>query len=233
MLKLFSLLSIPFLLLASNKLNINKFEEGKNIYLNTCLSCHGKDGETNPQIMLVIKPRKLQKTILTQAQSFKIIKEGAHYWGANANIMPSFKGVYDDKQIESVAYYIHNAFNSTRDEKINKLINESKTEALSEAKSLKIGQKIFTRNCSLCHGIQGHGDGVFVKESKKNGNFLYPYNLSRTLLSKNQIFLYAKFGGHFWGTHKDDMPAWKSKYNDTELKSVAKYIKIKIIKLKE
>ena len=94
---------------------------------------------------------------------------------------------------------------------------------------LKIGEKIYKKKCSLCHGKQGEGDGTFVKASKKNKDMIYPYNLQRTLLSEEQIFLYAKYGGKFWGTYKNDMPSWKKKYSDVELKSVAKYVSKKIV----
>ncbi len=43
------------------------------------------------------------------------------------------------------------------------------------------------------------------------------------------MFLYTKEGGKFWGTHKDDMPSWKKKYSDFDLKSVVEYID-KVIK---
>jgi len=38
------------------------------------------------------------------------------------------------------------------------------------------------------------------------------------------MFLYAKYGGHYWGTDKNDMPSWSRKYDDFTLKSVVKYI---------
>lgn len=209
------------------------FEDGKQIFEQTCISCHGKNGETDESMQLVVKPRKLKETILTEKQSYQIIKEGAHFWGAHSGIMPSFKSIYSDDTLKSVAFYISKAFNATRDEKIKRLLQESQTEAMDEAKMLKIGQKIFKRNCSLCHGLTGNGKSDYVEASKKNEQFIYPYNLRRTLLSEDQIFLYAKYGGYFWGTAKTDMPAWKKKYNDEELKSVARYVYLKIKQVKE
>ena len=81
--------------------------------------------------------------------------------------------------------------------------------------------KIFNRNCKYCHGIKGYGDGVATKNPTDS---IFPYNLTKTLLTKQQIFLYIKFGGHFWGTDKDDMPSWKKKYNDFQIHSIAKFI---------
>ena len=208
-------------------------KEGEKIYQQTCITCHGTDGNTNQQMQLVVKPRKLTKTILTKEQSFKIIREGAHYWGAHSDIMPTFKYVYNDNQIKAIAEYISYTFNPDRDKKIKQLLDESDPISKEDqSKMLKVGEKIFKRNCSMCHGEKGDGQSEYVEKSKASNIFIYPYNLTRTLLDENQIFLYAKFGGYFWGTAKTDMPSWKKKYNDFQLKSVAKYVKEKIVKIK-
>jgi len=216
---------------ASENLKSSAFIEGEKIYQETCLSCHGVDGQTNKEMLLVVKPRKLNKTILTKEESFKIIKEGAHYWGSRSDIMPAFKYVYSDKRIKAVATYISEKFNPDRDKRVNKVLEESeKLSTAQKAKMLKTGKKIFKRNCSLCHGTTGDGKSAYVEQSKANDQFIYPYNLQKTLLSEDEIFLYAKFGGHYWGTDKDIMPSWKKKYNDIKLKSVARYIQEKIKK---
>jgi len=204
-------------------------EMGEALYVETCISCHGVHGESNPAMQLVVRPRRLQETILSQKQMFEIIKHGAHYFGAHASIMPAFKYVYDDEQIYAVAYFISHEFNPQRDQKINKLLDESqKLTTKQEGEMLQVGEKIFHKKCAMCHGLTGNGDSEYVQQSKKQKNFICPYNLTRTLLSEDQIFLYAKFGGHYWGADKKDMPSWKRKYNDVELKSVAKYVQERI-----
>ena len=229
-----ALLLAALSLSASAQHDEEMFRIGKAVYEETCISCHGVDGNTNPDMQLVVKPRKLTKTILTQEQSIKIISEGAHFWGARADIMPSWKYVYDKNQIEAVAYYISKAFNPNRDERVKKLLKDSDKLSKNDKKNmLKVGEKIFKKNCSLCHGITGNGESEYVEKSKSSNIFIYPYNLTRTLLTEEQIFLYAKFGGHYWGTDKSDMPTWKKKYNDIKLKSVARYIKQNIVKIKE
>ncbi len=231
---LISLVLVSLSLYASNQSDDEKYRIGKAVFEETCISCHGVDGNTNPDMQLVVKPRKLTKTILTQEQSVKIISEGAHYWGARADIMPAWKYVYDKNQIEAVAYYIGKAFNPNKTEKIQKLLDASDKLSENDKKNmLKVGEKIFKKNCSLCHGITGNGESEYVEKSKSSNIFIYPYNLTRTLLTEEQIFLYAKFGGHYWGTDKSDMPTWKKKYNDIKLKSVARYVKEKIVKIKE
>ncbi len=206
-------------------------QTGKNIYETTCISCHGVNGNTDPEMKLVVRPRQLSKSILSEDQMFQIVKHGAHTFGAHADIMPTFKYVYDDNQIRSVAHYVSQSFNKERTQRIEKLLNEStKLSSEQKAQRLKVGAKIFRRKCGMCHGITGNGESEYVEQSKADENFIYPYNLQKILLSEEQIFLYAKFGGHFWGTAKNDMPSWKKRYNDVKLKSVAHYVAQKIKK---
>ncbi len=102
-----------------------------------------------------------------------------------------------------------------------------------KAERLKVGSKIFHRKCAMCHGDSGNGQSEYVEQSKEDEGFIYPYNLQNILLDEEQIFLFTKFGGHFWGTAKNDMPSWKKRYNDVKLKSIAHYIMQKIKKIKE
>jgi mono/diheme cytochrome c family protein len=197
-------------------------QDGKRLYEDTCISCHGVDGKANVDVKLVVKPRDLQKSILNEEQTYKIIKYGTHYWGSSADIMPSFGTVYDDKQLRSVAHYISQTFNPHAKERVEKLYAQSDPiPKEKKAKMLKRGKKIYKRNCSWCHGVDAKGDGEATHNPEKS---IYPYDLTKTLLDEKQMFLYAKYGGKFWGTDKDDMPSWKRKYKDFTLKSVIYYI---------
>ena len=206
-------------------------QTGKKIYESTCISCHGVDGETESTMKLVVRPRQLSKSILSEKQMFKVVKYGAYSFGSHADIMPTFKYVYDDNQIRSVVHYVSQTFNKERDQRIKYLIQESrKLSKAQKGQRLKVGSKIFHRKCAMCHGKSGNGQSEYVEQSKADENFIYPYNLQKILLTEEQIFLFAKFGGHFWGTAKNDMPSWKKKYNDVKLKSVAHYVAQKIKK---
>jgi len=205
--------------------NQEQFERGKKVYKMTCVSCHGQNGETNPQMSLVVKPRKLSKSILDEEQSYQVVKEGAHYWGAHADMMPTFKYVLSEQEMRDVTHYIVNAFNSHRDTDVAKLMAESEDLTPKQvAKMDKVGKKIFLRNCSMCHGDTGDGKSEYVEQSKIEENFMYPYNIQKSILNQDQIFLFIKYGGMHWGSMDTSMPAWKRKYDDVQLKSVAKYV---------
>ena len=200
----------------------DKFEYGKEIYEQTCISCHGKDGKANTNMQLIVKPRNLSKTLLNENQTYLITKYGARHWGAKADIMPAFRYVYNEEQLRAVTYYISKQFNPNVEQRIKDICKEcEQVPENKKHKMLKRGKKIFKRNCSWCHGIDGKGNGLATKNPTDS---IFPYDLTKTLLTKQQIFLYVKYGGQNWGTHKDDMPSWKKKYDDFTIRSVARYI---------
>ncbi len=213
------LLTFSFLsLLALEK----DYKVGEALFEQTCISCHGVDGTANENLHFVVMPRALSKSILNEEQNYQIIKKGAHYWGSAADIMPSFKSVFNEHELRSIAYYISKKFNSNAQKRVDQLYSKSDVVSKEkETKMLKRGKKIYKRNCSWCHGLTAKGDGEATRNPEKS---IYPYDLRKTLLSNKQMFLYAKYGGQFWGTHKDDMPGWSRKYDDFTLKSVIRYI---------
>ena len=212
-----------FSLLASSLFSFEiNYQMGKEIYETTCISCHGVDGKAQTSMKFVVRPRSLSASILNQEQSYNTIKKGSFHWGSAADIMPAFESIYDENQIRSVALYISQTFNPDAKERVKTLYAKSETIAQDKkAKMLKRGKKIYKRNCSWCHGLTGDGDGEATRNPEKS---IYPYDLRKTLLTNEQMFLYAKYGGKFWGTDKDDMPSWQRKYDDFTLKSVVKYI---------
>ena len=199
-----------------------QFKMGENIYKQTCMSCHGKDGGGNSGVSFIVNPRNLNKTVLTEKQSYIIIKEGAHAMGAAADIMPSFKSVYNDRELRSVAHYMYKVFDPKAEQRIEELYSQSdEVPQDKQVKMLKRGKKIYNRNCSWCHGKTGEGNGEATRNPEMS---IFPYNLAKSLLDEKQMFLYAKYGGKYWGTQKNDMPSWSKKYDDYTLKSVVKYI---------
>ncbi|MDQ7044990.1 MAG: c-type cytochrome [Sulfurimonas sp.] len=201
----------------------SKFDTGEKIYKQTCVSCHGVDGSANTGISFIVNPRNLNRTILTEEQSYQIIKKGAHFNGASADIMPSFESVFNEEELRSVTGYITKNFNTESEQRVKKLMDESaKIDPAKKAKMLKRGKKIYGRNCSWCHGVIADGNGDATRNPEMS---IFPYNLNKSLLSKDQMFLYSKHGGKFWGTAKNDMPSWSKKYDDYTLHSVVMYVK--------
>lgn len=206
----------------------DKYVLGEKIYQSTCISCHGADGKAKTGIKFIVNPRSLKQTILSEEQIYQITKKGAHFHGASVDIMPSFESVLQENELRAVSHYIIKKFDAKSLLRINELY--AKSDKIDEAKKvtmLKRGKKIYTRNCSWCHGINGKGDGEATKNPEMS---IFPYDLKKTLLDEKQMFLYTKYGGKYWGTAREDMPSWKRKYDDYTLKSVVKYINIEFKK---
>ena len=201
-----------------------QYAQGEKLYNIACISCHGINGEALTGIKLIVNPRKLTNSILSQQQSFQIIKKGAYYWGAHSDMMPSFESIFSDAEIDAISFYVKEAFNKNLEKKITALLKEEKMQPEESADILALGKKIFHKRCAKCHGETGDGQSSFVEVSKQHKEFIYPYDLQRTILNENQIFLFTKYGGDYWGSKTSDMPSWKEKYNDFQLKAVAKYI---------
>ncbi len=219
-----TLLFFSSLILNANDFS-SEYQRGEEIYKNTCISCHGLDGIPNKELKLAIRPRNLNKTILNHTQLKKVIANGAREYGAHSDIMPAFKYIYDDEDLSSITRYVYERFAKNNTKKIQNLLKMSTELSLKEKENmLQIGKKVFKKTCSKCHGKTGDADSLYVMGSIKNEDFIYPYNLQKLLLNEDQIFLFAKYGSFFWGSDKKDMPAWKKKYSDAELKSVARYI---------
>lgn len=201
-----------------------QYKQGELIYKETCLSCHGADGSANGDVSFIVNPRDLRKTLLNEEQTYQIIKKGAHFHGASADIMPSFESVYDEQELRAITRYVREKFDSQAEKRVNELYAKAdKIEATRKTKMLKRGKKIYHRNCSWCHGITGKGDGEATRNPEMS---IFPYNLVKTLLTQKQMFLYIKYGGKYWGTAKEDMPSWSRKYDDFTIKSIIKYIEV-------
>ena len=195
-----------------------KFIKGEQIYKETCISCHGLDGKSSTGMNLVVKPRNLTQTILNQNQIYKVIQKGSHNWGSKSDIMPSFESIYDKDELSDIALYVYEKFSKEQQNNFKNLLKSSNN---NDKISLNLGEKIFKRNCKFCHGSEGKGDGVATTSPVDS---IFPYDLTKTLLTRKQIFLYVKYGGKHFGTDKTDMPSWKKKYNDFRLRSIARYI---------
>jgi len=202
----------------ASEINTALMKQGEDIFKQTCIGCHGADGKGVDQGGFTVQPRNFSKTILSEDQIFHIAKKGAFYWGAVVTGMPAWEYVYDDASLRAVAHYIHHTFGKKSSEHATNFQYDS--SSLNE-KVLKRGKKIYGRTCAYCHGKQGHGQGVATYNPEQS---IFPYDLTKIILTEKQVFLFAKHGGEHWGSQSDDMPAWGVKYDDETLMGIAKYI---------
>lgn len=211
-------------LLFFNFLYAEDTKKGELLFKENCINCHTNSYKPFDNIY----PRNLEKSLLNDEQLFNIIKYGTSKYGSQNEYMIGYSLIYNDEEIKSIVKYLRS---------LNKGVKEGET-ILNNIEKLTInednyqnnfenGRKIYLKRCIHCHGAFGEGDGTAVKSSK---GFIQPYNLKKSLLTTEQMFLFTKKGAAHFGALREEMPAWETTYNDIELQQVIFYLKELLIK---
>jgi high-affinity iron transporter len=98
------------LLLAAHLAALRAYgQEAKQLYEQTCAMCHGAgghgDGPTSPSLQP--KPADLTAAVKDKSDAYltKLIAEGGPSVGKSP-LMPSYKGILNEKQVQSVIQYV-------------------------------------------------------------------------------------------------------------------------------
>jgi mono/diheme cytochrome c family protein len=212
---------------ASGNEKTRDIKRGETLFNDNCASCHIGRAEAL-STSFAVNPRDLRLSLLSEEQMYLITKKGAAHYGSLTDYMIGFEHIYTDDEVRDIVAYIHASLNINH-KTVKELYEKSEKIPADKSKEevLYDGRKIYLKRCIHCHGPSGKGDGTAVKAS--NGN-LFPYDLTKTLLTDEQKFLFTKYGSKHWGTARDDMPAWSHVYDDYSIHSVVEYINAMIEK---
>ncbi|MCK9373322.1 MAG: cytochrome c [Sulfuricurvum sp.] len=204
---------------ASEDKNIAK---GSMLFNANCSGCHTLDGKPREGLDLVIPPRNLTKSLLSREQMHRIIQKGAAHFGASKDIMMAYENILKEDEIGAIALFLSEKVNKKSFLEAQNLYAQTKPlEDEQKANTVRVGRKIYSLRCLFCHGEKGDGKGIATTIPTES---LFPYNLNKTLLTKEQKFLVIKYGANRWGAGKDDMGAWHVLYDDTTIKLIVEYI---------
>ena len=139
--------------------------EGADIYIKNCVLCHGDllDGKGLYSESFSPPPANflLPQSILSKPKSYtywRIMKGGLglpkKYEPWNS-AMPSWEDVLTEDQVWKVIHFIY---------KKSKELSTTTIQNISEP-SIENGRKVYSKNCSVCHGEKGSGDGPGAKVS--------------------------------------------------------------------
>lgn len=144
--------------------------EGKQVYTDRCVYCHGVEGDGNGPAADFLDPRprdftvgmfKLRTTesgeLPTDADLFRVVSRGL-----SGTAMPQWEKTLSEEERWKVVYYIKTFSPEFADEEYDpekKVVPGSNPIPFSEESAAK-GRQVFERaKCWECHGKQGRGDG--------------------------------------------------------------------------
>ena len=84
-------------------------QDAKQLYEQTCAMCHGTGGKGDGPTSQSFQPKPADLTVVVKDRSeaylTKLITEGGPSVGKSP-LMPSYKGILNEKQVESVVQYV-------------------------------------------------------------------------------------------------------------------------------
>lgn len=85
--------------------------------------------------------------------------------------------------------------------------------------SIDSGKKLYTANCTLCHGTTGQGDGRMAKVITEPP----PADFTKSKRSKAYMKKMVTYGGEVMG-RSPQMPVWGQELNEKQVQAVVDYV---------
>jgi cytochrome c oxidase cbb3-type subunit I/II len=219
--------------LANNYASV--FEDGKQTYIQRCMSCHGCSGNAQGPYArhVVTQPANLHERILTYQPE---PGDPYHFWrvseGVPGTAMPTWKISMNDTEIWKTAFYEMSFANGA----VRTVSGDvSDAEALDFANKTDIqppiagtqeqfnrGEQLYTLYCQQCHGESGHGDGP--ASALSSGGYINPVPANFTESGGD----FQKYGQYVWkvqeGVETTNMPPWKYALSEEDMYETIFYI---------
>ena len=203
-------------------------QEGKELYVNYCLTCHGCSGNGLGSYggTLAVTPANFKQA------PFRSMPDEQWFWhvseGIPGTVMPTWKTSLTEEQRWKVIRYIQQVFaypmmrDPDEGNPSDKYANLKNPLPLT-VEVLDEGKRIFTRECLVCHGPAGTGDGPY-----REGLQPPPPDFSDGSYGTLQNPSYTD-ADYFWriseGLPWSAMPAWKLQYSDNDRWKLVHYIR--------
>lgn len=198
---------------ASNKVSELARVGGREIYMQKCVSCHGRSGKgsADKNVSLSHMPDLTDADWIWGGKLDNIytaLKYGirSNHPDSLVSIMPAFgrDQILTESQIESTVGYVLSLSG-------HKLTGQD----------LKAGQAIFEDNCSSCHGAKGKGDLALGAPNLTDNVWLYASPGSTDIEElKESVWISINTGRDGEGI----MPSFAGELSDAELKGLAFYV---------
>ena len=200
-------------------------QEGKITYITHCQTCHGDSGNGLGTYAgtKVITPANFK------AEPFKSMPDEQWIWhvseGIPGSVMPTWKASLTEDERWKVIKYVQQIFanpverDPAEGDPTGEYANLTNPVPLT-VEAVEDGKAIYTRECWVCHGDSGRGNGAY-----RSGLRPIPPDFS----DKNH---YGPFtdSDYFWriseGLPWSAMPVWKERYSEEDRWKVVHYLRV-------
>lgn len=146
-------------------------QEGKDLYVNYCLTCHGCAGNGLGSYAgtMVVTPADFKQ------EPFRSMPDDQWFWhvseGVQGTLMPTWKTSLTEGQRWQVIHYVQQAFarpvmrDPAEGDPPEEYANLTNPVPLT-VEALDDGKHIFIRECMVCDGDAGRGDGPYAEGSQ-------------------------------------------------------------------
>lgn len=192
---------------------------GSHVFSSRCVLCHGTDGHGEGMLPMTLKgypDTNLLSNISTNdyAELTEVIKRGSGLPGVSEE-MPPWGDELTVTQLESVVQFVQLLRSNTK-----QALSMLRTQARKVEPSMRVGRVIYKTRCSMCHGVDGKGDGRMARIIKNPP----PFNLTLSSAPDEYLQKIIAKGGEAVG-RSSRMPPWGKDLSKPEIKSVILYIK--------
>ncbi len=188
--------------------------EGRRLYVSYCQLCHGAKGKGKGVLAREMKLKITDLTTTVRSRSDTILKKiitgegkqtitGRDRHNILGEAMPGWKGVFTEKQLDSLIAYL-------------RFLGNAKHKLMGDPVK---GMNTYNQYCKVCHGEDGDGKGIMTKLMKiEPADHTNPNEMDS--LSNNELFnTILKGKGRF-------MPAWDGVLNRQEVEALVSYIRL-------
>jgi mono/diheme cytochrome c family protein len=204
-------------------------QEGKEVYIERCQTCHGCSGNGLGTYggTLSVTPADYKQ------EPFRSMPDDQFFWhvseGLPGTVMPTWKLALTEEQRWKVISYVQLTFSRPVMHDPDEGDPPAEYASLTNPEPLTLdtlerGKQIFIRECLVCHGDTGRGDGPYGAGIQPMPPDFSDSSTYGTLA--DPIFTDADY---FWriseGMPWSAMPVWKSQYSEADRWAVVHYVR--------